>query len=74
MKPKDLFILAVRLLGLYFLYQGLTSLAAIFPVVLAGVITGILSSLLFSAWLLAVAWWLLGDASQIIQRAYPDED
>lgn len=51
MKPKDLFHLAVRLLGLLFLYRGLSNLPAIF--------NGIGMAWLYIIFCLAAAWWLL---------------
>jgi hypothetical protein len=75
MKPKDIFILAVRLLGLYFLYIGLKDLDV--PALMdATVIRGdnaddVISTALPVAFNLAVAWWLLG-GSFLIRRAYPE--
>lgn len=75
MKPKDIFILAVRLLGLYFLYIGLKDLDV--PALMdTTVIKGdnpddIISTALPVVFNLAVAWWLLG-GSFLIRRAYPE--
>ena len=75
MKPKDTFILAVRLLGLYFLYVGLKDLDV--PALMdTTVIKGdnpddIISTALPVVFNLAVAWWLLG-GSFLIRRAYPE--
>ena len=75
MKPKDIFILAVRLLGLYFLYVGLKDLdvSALMDVT---VIKGdnaedIISTALPVVFNLALSWWLLG-GSFLIRRAYPE--
>lgn len=75
MKPKDIFILAVRLLGLYFLYIGLKDLDV--PALMdVTVIKGdnsddIISTALPVVFNLALAWWLLG-GSFLIRRAYPE--
>ncbi len=65
MKSKDLFNLAVRLLGLVFVYQAFTALpVAIFDGA---------RSVLISAYYLIIAWWLLGGAPMLIKRANSDE-
>ena len=69
---KDIFGLAVRLLGLVFLYLGLR---AVTPMLDLGAIETAGKSDLITAILpiffnLAVAWWLLGGGS-LIRRAYP---
>ncbi len=65
MKPKDIFQLSVRLFGLVFLYHGTQSL----PMLISN-----------SGWALvylllqfAIAWWLIGGALLLVNRAYPDE-
>ncbi|MDB6038411.1 MAG: hypothetical protein JWM99_2252 [Verrucomicrobiales bacterium] len=63
MKPKDIFGLAVRLLGLWFTYSGITNL----PRVFAG-----FTDLLFVIGTFAVAWWLIGGATLLVSHAYPD--
>jgi hypothetical protein len=78
MKPNDIckevFSLAVRLLGLYFLYLGLKDLNV--PALMdLTIIKGDNMNDIFSAALsvvfnLAVAWWLLGSRSLTL-RAYP---
>jgi hypothetical protein len=65
MKPKDIFNLAIRLLGLIFVYLGFKA------VPLAFVDGG--RSLLFVACYFAVAWWLIGGAPFLMDRAYPDD-
>jgi hypothetical protein len=73
MKPKDIFGLAVRLLGLLFLYFGLR---AVMPMLDLEIyqnpdkvyITNGLMPIVFN---LAVAWWLLGGG--LVRRAYPPE-
>lgn len=69
----DIFALAVRLLGLVFLYFGLR---AVTPLLDLGAIetagTGdILNAILPIVFNLAVAWWLLG-GRWLVRRAYPE--
>lgn len=75
MRTKDLFILAVRLLGLYFFYVGLKDLdvpALMDVTIIKGDnLDDLISTLLPVVFNLAVAWWLLGCAF-LIRRAYPD--
>ena len=77
MKPGDIFkgifALAVRLLGLVFLYFGLS---AVPPLLDLGAIetaarSDILAALLPIVFNLLVAWWLIG-GGLLIRRAYPD--
>jgi hypothetical protein len=77
MKPRDLFKdifgLAVRLLGLVFLYFGLS---AVLPILDLGAIEtagrgDILNAILPVVFNLAVAWWLMG-GGLLIRRAYPE--
>ena len=72
MKPRDIFGLAVRLLGLYFLYLGLR---AVTPMLDLGAIetagkSDIINAILPIAFNLLVAWWLLG-GGVLVRRAYP---
>lgn len=67
MKPKDIFSLAIRLLGLVFLYLAVKSIA---PVWFAP--TALIPTILTGACYLAAAWWLLGGAQILMRRAYPD--
>lgn len=77
MKPrdifKDIFGLAVRLLGLVFLYFGLS---AVPPLLDLGALetaakSDIITALLPIVFNLAVAWWLIG-GGWLIRRAYPE--
>ncbi|MGA3283847.1 MAG: hypothetical protein ABSD57_05240 [Verrucomicrobiota bacterium] len=77
MKPrdifKDIFGLAVRLLGLVFLYFGLS---AVPPLLDFGAIEtagrgDILNVILPVVFNLAVAWWLIG-GGLLVRRAYPE--
>lgn len=79
MKSKEILNLAVRLLGLVFLYHGLQTL----PVAIGQVIglfgirmdmsLGALLSLIFmTAWPFVVSFWLLRGAPLVMRTAYPD--
>ena len=73
MKPRDIFGLAVRLLGLFFLYLGLRSVPPVLDLEAienAGK-SDIINAILPIAFNLLVAWWLLGDGL-LMRRAYPD--
>ena len=80
MEPKEIFKLAVRIVGLVCAYQGLLGM----PIHLSDMIRrlsevnlgGFLSSVFFAVWPLAVAYWLLSGAPLIMRIAYdvePDE-
>ena len=72
MKPKDIFGLAVRLLGLYFLYNGLTRVTPMLDFELIkhpdsdDIITGLLPVVFY----LAIAWWLVSGG--LVRWAYPE--
>jgi hypothetical protein len=73
MKPSDIFGLAVRLLGLFFLYLGLK---AVPPMLDLGAIENagqndIINAVLPVVFNLLVAWWLLG-GGLLMRRAYPE--
>ena len=63
MKSKEIFSLAVRLLGLWFVYHGFTNLPMVFETSKA---------LLFVIFYFGAAWWLIGGASLLVRRAYPE--
>lgn len=72
MKPKEIFSLAVRVLGLVFLYQGLTAVPTQIPLLNAARSLGQLTFFLFlTAWPLLIAWWLLRGAPLLLRVAYP---
>jgi hypothetical protein len=77
MKPKDIFGLIVRLVGLIFLYEGAEkvplALSAIFPGFKSISGIGFLSALFMVGWPLAVAYWMFRGAPPISRLAYPDE-
>jgi hypothetical protein len=72
MKPKDIFGLAVRLLGLLFLYYGLTRVTPMLDYELIkhpdtdDIITGLMPVVFY----LAIAWWLVGGG--LVRWAYPE--
>jgi hypothetical protein len=70
---KDIFSLAVRLLGLVFLYLGLSTVPPLldFGAIETAARSDIITALLPIAFNLAVAWWLL-DGRWLIRRAYPE--
>ena len=70
---KDIFSLAVRLLGLVFLYLGLSAVTPLldFGAIETAARGDIITALLPIAFNLAVAWWLL-DGRWLIRRAYPE--
>ena len=73
MKPRDIFGLAVRLLGLVFLYLGLRAVTPLLD--MAAIETAsksdIVNALLPVIFDLAIAWWLLG-GRWLMRRAYPE--
>ncbi|MDE2430068.1 MAG: hypothetical protein KGM99_15190 [Burkholderiales bacterium] len=71
MNPKDIFNLAVRLFGLYFLFLAISSVAVIFSGISAGFS---MRAILTAAFFIGIGWWMLGGASLLLQRAYPTED
>ncbi len=70
---KDIFSLAVRLLGLVFLYQGLSAVPPLldFGAIETAARSDIVTAILPIAFHLTVAWWLL-DGRWLIRRAYPE--
>jgi hypothetical protein len=73
MKPRDLFGLAVRILGLVFLYLGLKDLPMLLdvPALMSGDKSDIIAAVLPVAFNLAVACWLLR-SSVFLRWAYPE--
>ncbi len=76
MKPQDIFKLAVRLLGLVFLYHVLQTapmvVGELCQAVLRLEVVMTLPGLVMIGWPLAVAYWLLRGAPLIMRIAYPE--
>ncbi len=78
MKPKQIFELIVRLVGLIFLYEAAEkvplALTAIFPgfKTISGI--GFVSALFMVGWPIAVAYWMFRGAPPVSRLAYPDEE
>ena len=72
-----LFNLIVRVIGLTFLYQGLTAgpnaIASICPVFPHFYWRNLMPSLLIVGWPLVIGYWLLRGAPWLMRAAYPDE-
>ena len=77
MKPKDIFGLAVRLLGLYFLYLALNAVTQMLNSDIfespdqSGLVSGLVNGLLPVIFDLIVAAWLIS-GWLIIRMAYPE--
>ena len=69
---KDIFTLAVRLLGLVFLYLGLSAVTPLldFGALETAAKSDLITAILPIVFNLVVAWWLLG-GGMLIRRAYP---
>ncbi len=76
MKPQDIFKLAVRLLGLVFLYHVLQMLPMVVGELCQTVarleIVRAFLGIVMIGWPLAVAYWLLRGAPLIMRIAYPE--
>jgi len=77
MKPKDMFGLIVRLVGLIFLYESAEKVPFTLQVATSGFKsmsgTAFLQALFMVGWPLAVGYWMLRGAPPISRLAYPDE-
>ena len=78
MKSKEIFTVAVRIIGLAFLYQGLAAVpmavANFCPVFPHFNFRVLLPSLIVVAWPLAVAWWLVRGAPWLVRLAFPKSE
>ena len=72
MKSKDLFNLAIRILGLVFLYQGLSSLPTVVLAALSNGSGNLIMFVLMVIWQMLLAYWLLRGAPFIMNIAYPE--
>jgi hypothetical protein len=72
MTPKSIFSLAVRILGLAFLYRGLEGLPAILSLFPAGSFWNFVNNVVAIAWPFVVAYWLVQGAPLVVRTAYPN--
>ena len=76
MKPDTILQLAVRLLGLVFLYHGIqqvpVGLFQIFSSVPSGNFGGMFTGVVIAGWPLTVSFWLLRGAPFLMRIAYPE--
>ncbi len=74
MKSREIFEVALRITGLLFLYQGLTStptaLLSICPVFPHFYWKNILPAMITIGWPLGLAWWLIRGAPWLMRLAY----
>jgi len=73
MKPKDIFGLAVRILGLILFYHLLMVIPAMIGIFGANSFFQIGMGLLAFTVALTVIWWLIGGAPQLMKHAYPED-
>ncbi len=77
MTAKDIFGLAIRIIGLFFLYQGLgaipTAVANFCPVFPYFNFRTLLPSAVMVGWPLLVAWYLVRGAPWLMRLAYSGE-
>ena len=77
MKARDMFGLAVRLIGLVFLYQGLAgvpmAVAAFCPRFPHFIWTNLFSGIIMVGWPLIVAYWMVRGAPPLMRLAYSGE-
>lgn len=73
MKPKEIFSVAIRLLGLCFLYHGLLAAPRLLTAFVGGPLA-LFATVFDISWPLLVAYWLLGGAPLLMQIAYPGPD
>jgi hypothetical protein len=71
---RSIFSLAIRLLGLVFLYRGLTAMPPLldFQGIEQASVNDLITAVLPIVFNLAVAWWLIG-SKLLTRRAYPEE-
>jgi hypothetical protein len=77
MKTKDIFCLIIRLLGLVFLYQGLSAFPGALRMIWAGFAShlgfrGIFEAVMLVGWPIAVGIWLVRGARWLVRQAYED--
>jgi hypothetical protein len=76
MKPRDIFGIAVRLLGLVFLARGLILVPEAADSLFRSLVHfdpyQIFSGLWLAGWPLLAAWWLVRGAPPLMRIAYPE--
>jgi hypothetical protein len=76
MKPKDIFNLILRLIGLAFLYRALDTIPSAVlnfcPAFPHFYFRNLFPSLLVVGWPLLIAWWLIRGAPWLMRLAYPE--
>ena len=72
MTPKSLFSLAVRVLGLVFLYRALTALPELLSIFSTDSFRSSLGTIIMIAWPLVGAFRLIRGAPLLIRIAYPN--
>lgn len=77
MKARDLFGLAIRLIGLAFLYQSLSAvpmaIAAVSPGFKHFIFSNLFPALFAVGWPMLAAYWLIRGAPPLMRLAYPDD-
>ena len=77
MTAKDIFSLVIRIIGLLFLYQGLSYVPSAFanfcPVFPHFNFRTLLPSFFLIAWPLAVAYYLISGAPWLMRLSYPEK-
>lgn len=74
MKTQDLFGLAVRILGLIFLYEALVALPACIGAVTSGAVENAVGGIVLVAGAFVVAYWLIRNADWVVRLSYPESD
>lgn len=77
MSAKDVFSVAIRIVGLLFLYQGLSAIPAALmnfcPIFPHFNFRSLIPSLFLIGWPLVVAWYLIKGAPRLMKLAYGEE-
>jgi hypothetical protein len=74
MNPKEIFGLAVRLLGLVFLYHGLSALPGVLSIIPLNSSGSFVGGIIMVVWPLVVAYWLLLGGPPLVRIAYPNSE
>jgi ABC-type sulfate transport system permease component len=73
MKPRDIFGLILRLMGLLFIYNALDKVPLAISSLRASFGMGLYTTLMIVVWPLLIAFWLFRGAPPISRMAYPRE-